>query len=727
VIFFAILEPMFRAGRILGRGGDASLVWQVLLIVPPVVVLAAFALYSLRQDRAAIEQNARGNASILAPGLAGRFGARVEADLATLIASSCSGPAAGPASPEAGEAALTPLCGLIVNGQIRVPLDYQSLPSPPDWVRQLAPAELKHWQILASATPATDTGALQRAAAALGTAPGPVRLNAEWALVRAEAQRGTAANAAARLFSLARRAEGVETESGTPLSDLAMLLAFRQLPAGSLTDVLLQDVERHVLERPSFLTGTLIDEATRLAPGGRVTARIRARFRANERALTLLRGLRVEDIGHVSAVWLDSGDDTWTAFVHPIATTGAAIAGVTRSASQVTLVPLQALERVFQTAPEGRDVPDYATLTVVLGGRSFRAGRPLSPAAVPLELASGPGQFVLPLTVPADTVREFAGELLRIAPDAMPLEQRSSGGVVRLAGVPGAHAFTLKLELADADALYASYRLRLWMAAGLILAATLAALGGLAGAWRAFERQRRLGEMKSNFVASVSHELRAPIGAMRLMTESLERGTVADAGRQQEYFRIIGQECRRLSSLVENVLDFSRIDRGSREYAFESTDLDALVARTVEVMRPCACERQVNLVLATFAADRPAGRRRIDGAAIQQALTNLVDNAIKHSPAGATVCVELQADAASARIFVEDDGPGIPEEEQERIFEPFYRLGSELRRETQGVGIGLSIAKHIAEAHGGRITVESSPGTGSQFTIVLPAAEEPAS
>ena len=213
---------------------------------------------------------------------------------------------------------------------------------------------------------------------------------------------------------------------------------------------------------------------------------------------------------------------------------------------------------------------------------------------------------------------------------------------------------------------------------------------------------------------------------MRLMSESLERGTVTDADRQQEYLRIIGQECRRLSSLVENVLDFSRFDRGSREYVFEPADLDALVARTVEIMRPYAAERQVKLVLARFAADRPAGLRRIDGAAIQQALTNLVDNAIKHSPAGAIVSIELQADAASARIFVEDDGPGIPEEEQERIFEPFYRLGSELRRETQGVGIGLSIAKHIVEAHGGHITVDSSPGTGSGFTIVLPIAEEPA-
>ena len=250
---------------------------------------------------------------------------------------------------------------------------------------------------------------------------------------------------------------------------------------------------------------------------------------------------------------------------------------------------------------------------MTIGGRTVRAGRPYAAAAPAAELASGPGQLDLPLIVPSDTIPRFAGELLRMAPDAMPLQQPSAAGIVRLVGVPGLHAFTLDLELADPDALYASYLRRLWLAAGLVLAATLAALGGLAGAWRAFERQRRLGEMKSNFVASVSHELRAPIGAMRLMSESLERGTVTDADRQQEYFRIIGQECRRLSSLVENVLDFSRFDRGSREYVFEPADLDALVARTVEIMRPYAAERQVKLVLATVCgrqASRPSANRR---------------------------------------------------------------------------------------------------------------------
>jgi signal transduction histidine kinase len=688
---------MFRASRAGRRSGDASLLWQVLLVVPPVVVLSAVALYSLRQDHAAIEQDARRSAAVLAPDLARRWGARVEADLAALVASACraAGPAAQPASVDRGDSADTPVCGLILNGQIRVRLDYPPLPTPPSWVSARTPV--------------------------------PVRLNAEWSQIRADVQRGAAANAAASLFDLAQRAEGVETESGAPLSDVALLLALSHPPAGGFTDSQLQNLERHVVEHPSFLSGTLIEEATRLLPQNQTTPRMASRWAANERALKLLRALRVDQAAYASAVWLDDGAEAWLAFVRPIATSGSAAAATPRSARHVTLVPVRTIERVFQSAPEGSDVPAYASVDVEIGGRTQSAGRPNAIGVSPVELASATGQFELPLTLPSDSVPRFAGELLRMAPDAMPLQQLSAAGIVRLVGVPGAHAFTLRLELADPDALYASYRRRLWLAAGLILAATLAAFGGLAGAWRAFERQRRLGDMKSNFVASVSHELRAPVGAMRLMTESLERGTVTDAARQQEYYRIIGQECRRLSSLVENVLDFSRIDRGSREYKFEPTDLDALVARTIGIMRPYASERKVNLTQASPPGSALAGLGRIDGEAIQQALTNLVDNAIKHSPAGAIVSVELEADAFSARIFVEDDGPGIPKDEQERIFEPFYRLGSELRRETQGIGIGLSIAKHIAEAHGGRITVESSPGDGSGFVIVLPIAQEPAS
>jgi signal transduction histidine kinase len=722
VIIFAILGSMFRLSRMTRRDGDASLARQLLVIVPPVIVLSIVALYSLRQDKASVDQDARRNAAVLAPDLARRWGARVETELAALVAAACSAdvPDTRPAASVGPPAPPAPLCGLIVSGQIRVPLDYPTVPSPPEWLRNLTPAERRRWQILSTAAASSEPSAIRGAAAALAGAAEPIRLNAEWCVLRAEVGHGVVRDAATSLIALARRAEGVETESGAPLSDLALLLALRHLPAGGPTDADWQELGRHLLDHPSFLTGTLIDEATALAPRNRVAARIAARWMANERALALLRGLRVEDAVRPSEVWLGTGADQWVAFIHPIPSQGTGL----RTASQVTLVPRALIAGAFQRAPERNDLPAYATAIVTLAGRSFYAGRPPADSVVPVELASGPGQVALPLAVPADTVATFVGQLLRVAPDAMPFPQPTPGGALRLTGVPGAHHFSLGIRLADPAALYSAYRLRLWMAVGLIVAATLAALGGVASTWRAFERQRRLGEMKSNFVASASHELRAPIGAMRLMTESLERGTVSDPARQQEYFRIISQECRRLSSLVENVLDFSRIDRGRLKYTFEPADVDELAAHTVELMRPFAAERAVTLVLDMGAGRAPAGLRRVDCEALQQALVNLVDNAIKHSPAESEVTVGADADAREVRLFVRDHGPGIPAGQQERIFEPFYRLGSEMRRETQGIGIGLSIAKHIAEAHGGRITVESGTDAGSVFTIVLPIAAE---
>jgi signal transduction histidine kinase len=281
-------------------------------------------------------------------------------------------------------------------------------------------------------------------------------------------------------------------------------------------------------------------------------------------------------------------------------------------------------------------------------------------------------------------------------------------------------ALRVTVFLADRNALFKRQRIRSFWFGSLIVAAAVAALIGVVGTWRAYAKQRRLNELKSNFVSSVSHELRAPIASVRLMAESLDRGKITDPAKQRDYFRFISQECRRLSALIENVLDFARIEQGRKQYEFEAADLGALVRNTITLMEPCAAEREVRLAL-QLPTTAPDGLPvTVDAKALQQALVNLVDNAIKHSAPGSVVTLGL-AKGDPLCLWVEDHGPGIPAEDHARIFERFYRRGSELRRETQGVGIGLSIVKHIVEAHRGRIHVRSAVGQGSRFTIELPA------
>ena len=303
-----------------------------------------------------------------------------------------------------------------------------------------------------------------------------------------------------------------------------------------------------------------------------------------------------------------------------------------------------------------------------------------------------------------------------------------------------AEGLTVRILLDRPAIFYAHQRLRALWLGSLIGVAALAALAGFVAARHAFTRQLHLSEMKSNFVSSVSHELRAPIASVRLMAEGLERGRIQAPEKQQEYFHFIVQECRRLSSLIENVLDFSRIEQGRKQYELESTDLAALTKQTVALMETYAAEQQIGITLSVTGEPVPM---ELDGKAIQQALINLIDNAIKHSPKGATVSVGVEFGKAAGgehpegwtpnkgctpngvRLWVEDKGEGITAAEHEKIFERFYRVGSELRRQTQGVGIGLSIVKHIVEAHGGRVVVRSVVGEGSRFTIELPAPSPP--
>lgn len=282
--------------------------------------------------------------------------------------------------------------------------------------------------------------------------------------------------------------------------------------------------------------------------------------------------------------------------------------------------------------------------------------------------------------------------------------------------------FTVGVALHDTATFFAGQRRRAVVFGTLVFLALAVSAASVLATHRALVRQHELNLQKSNFVSSVSHELRAPLGSIRLLAEGLERGTAGDEAKRGEYYRLIGDETRRLGALVENVLDFSRIEQGRQDYERGPTDLAALVLGSVRVFEPLATDRGVRVEVGGVESDVPV-ELIADGRALQQALLNLLDNALKHSPNGAVIRVELAVTAGEVRLSVADSGPGLPASEFLRIFEPFYRRGSELRRETRGVGIGLSIVKHVVEAHGGRVEVVSEPGRGATFILVLPLSK----
>jgi two-component system phosphate regulon sensor histidine kinase PhoR len=246
------------------------------------------------------------------------------------------------------------------------------------------------------------------------------------------------------------------------------------------------------------------------------------------------------------------------------------------------------------------------------------------------------------------------------------------------------------------------------------------------------EKERRVSALKSEFVANVSHELKTPLALVRMFAEMLQSGRVQGDAKRQEYLDIIVRESERLSALIENVLDFARLERGRGSYEFTEGDVGEAVNRAANVLRYRAEREGVRLVV-DIAPELP--RARIDERAIQLAVVNLVDNALKYAPDGEEIVVRATRDAAegTVRVDVVDRGPGVPAEERIRIFERFVRLPgpSQPSQKTaaghpvRGSGIGLALVKHIAESHGGRAWVESDETKpGSTFSFSIPAGSE---
>ena len=204
-----------------------------------------------------------------------------------------------------------------------------------------------------------------------------------------------------------------------------------------------------------------------------------------------------------------------------------------------------------------------------------------------------------------------------------------------------------------------------------------------------------------------------------MFTETLRLDDDVDRKSRLEYLDTILHESERLSRLVDNVLDFAKIERGKKTYHFQPVQLDEVVEQAARVAQYPLEEAGFALQTA-IDPDLPAVEADAD--ALQQAILNLVGNAIKYSGDSRRIELRLDRQNGYARIYVVDSGIGIAEEEQKRIFERFYRAPTAENRHIPGTGLGLTIVAHIAEAHGGRVAVRSSPGKGSEFTIDLPLA-----
>jgi two-component system phosphate regulon sensor histidine kinase PhoR len=232
-------------------------------------------------------------------------------------------------------------------------------------------------------------------------------------------------------------------------------------------------------------------------------------------------------------------------------------------------------------------------------------------------------------------------------------------------------------------------------------------------------RLRRLETLRRDFVANVSHELKTPVTSIKGFVETLIDGAVDDPGHRDRFLAIIAKEADRLHRIIEDLLTLSRIEQDEERggVLFETAPLLPVLEAAVQARESIARERDATVVIEAEGAPLV----HMNAHLLEEAVSNLVDNAVKYGGATAHVRVHASAGAAGAIIAVSDQGPGIASDHLSRIFERFYRVDSARDRRSGSTGLGLSIVKHIVQAHGGTISVESTVGKGTVFTIILPS------
>jgi hypothetical protein len=235
--------------------------------------------------------------------------------------------------------------------------------------------------------------------------------------------------------------------------------------------------------------------------------------------------------------------------------------------------------------------------------------------------------------------------------------------------------------------------------------------------WRDVRREVKAAELRSQFVSSVSHELKTPLTAIQMFAETLRLGRTRNSQTRQEYLETIVNESQRLTRLLNNVLDFSRIEAGKRAYRPEPTNLGNVVQAAVKAMEYPLKQEGFELKVET---ENNLPEVQVDRDGLEQAVLNLLSNAMKYSGDSRQIRLTLKKDDSFAVIQVADRGVGIKPEEQKQIFEKFYRVASAESERIPGTGLGLSLVSHVVSAHKGHLDLESRPGEGSTFSIYLP-------
>ncbi len=300
-----------------------------------------------------------------------------------------------------------------------------------------------------------------------------------------------------------------------------------------------------------------------------------------------------------------------------------------------------------------------------------------------------------------------------------PFRDASAGVVVEQSFADTVSAWRVRVAQKDAATNVARSRRRLidFFLIGLAVTVLAAGLGFLTVAVR---RERRANELKSEFISNVSHELKTPLSIISMFGEMLALGRVKGPAQATEYAEIIWRESVRLGRLIDNVLDFARIERGGGGYEFAECDPGEVLARALEV-----CQRRVSTAGMELSMDiaEELPQVRLDANAYTLAVLNLVDNAIKYAAEGKRIDVSLARREGWVELAVRDYGPGIATDELEHVFERFYRAKAVRLQPIRGSGIGLALVQHIARAHHGEALVESEPGKGATFRLRVPAQD----